>query len=502
LVTSIASQRICPLALAVALVLAAGHASATTLTVDSNDDSPISTSCNLRTAIAAISAGTIVGSCSATGAFGTNDTIVFANTLVNTTVTLTLGQLPINKAVSIVGSGQTINANGGSPIFYVASAALTASHVTLTGGYIGSDGGAIYARNGAVTLRNATITNSSSKGNGGGIFAYKTNVALYSSTVSNNLASRYAGGIEVNAGSLKLSDSTVSGNSGAKVGAIYITNGGTATLTRSTIDNNVASCNVTHCNGNATNCKRDHCTGGIYGNTGSVTLVGCTVSNNAAAGIYSNAVSGGAYFWDTNANLVNSTISGNSAAGVVLVAGGSSESHHSGFAGSGLALINATVSANNATGFSAKYTVGGLLVGGYESGTSTLANTIASSNFATVPPSAAANSDLIGSAVTAQFSLLGSTLSAMYPGNGNVFSDAPGLGPLANNKGPTLTMALLSVSPALRAGNVSLGAFAGLPLKFDQRGAGFARTFNQQIDIGAFQDQGDRIFADGFESGP
>jgi hypothetical protein len=59
----------------------------------------------------------------------------------------------------------------------------------------------------------------------------------------------------------------------------------------------------------------------------------------------------------------------------------------------------------------------------------------------------------------------------------------PMLGPLADNGGPTPTMALLPGSPAIDAGNN-----AGAPM-WDQRGAPFRRIVNGVIDIGAYEVQ-------------
>src|ERR1019366_8634124 len=64
------------------------------------------------------------------------------------------------------------------------------------------------------------------------------------------------------------------------------------------------------------------------------------------------------------------------------------------------------------------------------------------------------------------------------PAGGDSFAD-PKLGPLANNGGPTLTMALLPGSPAIDAGNTSLAPAT------DQRGV--PRPFSLAADVGAFE---------------
>jgi hypothetical protein len=67
---------------------------------------------------------------------------------------------------------------------------------------------------------------------------------------------------------------------------------------------------------------------------------------------------------------------------------------------------------------------------------------------------------------------------------GNLVGAAdPKLGPLANNGGPTQTIALLGGSPAIDRGSNALAAAAGLTT--DQRG--FGRIYNRVVDIGAFE---------------
>jgi hypothetical protein len=66
-----------------------------------------------------------------------------------------------------------------------------------------------------------------------------------------------------------------------------------------------------------------------------------------------------------------------------------------------------------------------------------------------------------------------------FTNTGSLNSTDPKLGPLANNGGPTLTLALLPGSPAIDAGNTSLAPST------DQRG--FPRPAGMAADIGAFE---------------
>jgi hypothetical protein len=62
----------------------------------------------------------------------------------------------------------------------------------------------------------------------------------------------------------------------------------------------------------------------------------------------------------------------------------------------------------------------------------------------------------------------------------------PGLGPLADNGGPTPTIALLPSSPAIGMGSLALAS--AYSLTTDQRGAGFPRSINgTTVDIGAYE---------------
>ena len=87
----------------------------------------------------------------------------------------------------------------------------------------------------------------------------------------------------------------------------------------------------------------------------------------------------------------------------------------------------------------------------------------------------------------------GTAVIDVRPGNTNIPSVDPGLAPLGNNGGPTLTMQPLPNSPVINAGSECVlfangcDVFPHLALTVDQRGAGFARSRAGAMDIGALE---------------
>jgi hypothetical protein len=122
-------------------------------------------------------------------------------------------------------------------------------------------------------------------------------------------------------------------------------------------------------------------------------------------------------------------------------------------------------------------------------GTVTLHNTIVALNFT----GGGSASDIKGT-VAGSFNLIGTGGGGGLIGgvSGNqVGVLAAGIAPLAQNGGPTETMALEPGSPALGAGSVALAVnpATGQPLTTDQRGPGFLRLNDGTIDIGAYEHQ-------------
>jgi hypothetical protein len=449
-----------------------GHAA--TIMVTDGGDAGSSSTCTLRQAI--VSANKNAHGDSACIAGDNSDTVAFADNLVNSTITLGGSELAITAPLTIQGSGQTIDANHLSRVMYVGFTTLSASNIDLVNGSIaGNSGGGMFLLSSTVTLTNVGVSaNTADYAAGIAAFNY-TNLTLSNSTISGNTASRKGGGLEiVNGTDVKLNDSVVSGNSANRGGGVWVSFYGKASLTRSSISGNTATG------------APQQSGAGIYGYR-------CTdlkVTDSTVSGNTGNNRGGGILTIECPLTLVNATVTANSATyggGMYLEDGTAT-------------IVNSTISGNNAIA------AAGILA--YKANPAPtlpmLSNTIVSGNTADAGNEATADLEQSQSTVTAQYSLLGSALDVgafNAPGNHNVFTDSPGLGPLLNNSGPTLTMALLVGSPAIDAGSNALAQADGYPMSCDQRASGF-RIFNGTVDIGAFEYQGDRIFAGGFEQLP
>lgn len=475
------------LATAVAIALAAGSAHAVTITVVSDDDGAAPTACNLRSAIAAINAAAINTQCAGhfSGSFGSNDTILFGS-LASSTITLAQGELTVTKPLSITGSGQTIDGNYASGVLH-ATAALSASDLRIVKGK-GAYFGGIYSSS-TLHLTGVEMTYNHSPGQGGAVLAFSSqDVRIDQCFIHGNYADGAGGGLGGQNSTMTVSQSTFGDNGSAGSGGAISVNGGSLALNDSVIVANVApsggaisssgsiQVNYSTLSGNmATN-------GGAFGTSASsseIVIAHSTVNNNSAqqkGGVLATGTGG-------KFTVIDSTLSGNTAG----TKGGVLYGHKY----PNVALTNATISGNSAASGGAFYLTGD---GNY--GTTMLAssNSIVSAN------SAATGKDFAGNfqSLTGSNNLFGAAMNTPpfnAGANANLFTDSPGLGPLADNGGPTRTMALLAGGAAINAG--SNAAAAALP--FDQRGVDFVRVAEGTVDIGAYEYAADRLFANGFE---
>jgi hypothetical protein len=314
----------------------------------------------------------------------------------------------------------------------------TGASITVEGGMNNLDlnNAQPFVVNSGVTaaLNNLTIANGSPgiHAPGGGI-ANSGTLTISNCTLTGNIA-RYGGGGIENTGTLTVSNCTLTGNKSDSDsgGGILNNSGGTLTVSNSTLAGNSAF------NGG----------GGIDNEGGTLKVSTTTLSDNSA-----ELVGGGLFCRNGTATVSNSTLVGNSAAD----GGGIANDANS------MTVTNCTL-ANNLGG------------GGISSfNPLTLNNTILANNaggdiaFAAFKTSGSHN--LIGDGVG------GSSLT-------NTITGDPKLGPLANNGGPTQTMALLTGSPAIDKGDNTL---VDPDLHEDQRG--FGRFVGGTVDIGAVEVQ-------------
>jgi hypothetical protein len=237
-----------------ALCLIALTAQAATITVTNSNDSGAG---SLRQALAGANDG---------------DTVNFG---ITGTITLTTGELLVDKSVTISGPGAaslTVDGNLAGRVFHVSSgvtatiagltitngnaqddgpnsgggiyndhATLAVDNCTVSGNYAGWGGGGVHNRSGTLTVTNSTFSGNSANylfgvGSGGGIFTegYDGNATLTvtNSTFSGNYARLVGGGIcndAFGSATLTVSNSTFSGNSAESSGS-GIFNGGSMTI--------------------------------------------------------------------------------------------------------------------------------------------------------------------------------------------------------------------------------------------------------------------------------
>ena len=396
------------------------------------------------------------------------------------------------------------SAYGGGAGMYFHCNDLTVTGSTFTNNDADGGGGALYFSGANLVVSGSTFTESDADG-GGAMFLDGDSHTITNTTISNNHAPESGGGIFLQAGTLHVSDSTIADNDAARAGGGLYLSGEEVLIERSTVSGNTA----------------DEDGGGveIY-DSGDVTILASAISGNTAGG---NA--GGLYLAssDTLLTIANSTIAGNTAGGN---GGGIA------FYGGELSLLQSTVSGNTATSglgdglyfqgadgptalragahadraadkaaeHAAKVASGEAepgdappegSVSAAEAGAVTITGTIVSGNIGGEDLEAGGDNPV---AVTANDSLLGGIgTSVIVSGARNLTGvNTPGLGALADNGGPTQTMALTATSPALDVGPATVPTFAGNG--FDQRGTGFARVVNGRVDIGAFERELEGLF--------
>lgn len=441
------------------------------------------------------------------------------------TIALATGELLVTNSQVFTGPGATnlaISGNGSSRVFrFTAGTTNAISGLTLRNGQALDGTNGVNGTNAiVVTTRGGRGGNGGSGADGGGILNQGT-LNLTNCVLSNNRAGDGGAGGSGGAGgpapsiyfASGLGGAGGTGGAGGAGGAVF--NQGTVALVGCTLNGNApgaggvggaggtggAGVNLNPYyvgNGGAGAAGGAGGTGGAIRSLGALTLIGCTFHGNAAGvggvggagGVGgSNAANapggkggdgaaggagglGGAISSAGTLRLTSCTLSGNQAGlGGAGGAGGGSGPFRTYLAGA-YAPLNGARGAAGAGG----------LGGGIQGGIAGMTNTLVALNTAAAAP------DFSGAITSGWHNLLGRAdgSSGLAHGvAGNLLGSAsapinPQLGPLANNGGPTPTMALLPGSPAVAAGEDTLTGF-------DQRGPGFPRLIGTHVDIGAIE---------------
>ena len=252
----------------------------------------------------------------------TDGTITFDASLAGGTITLTSGQLLIDRSVTIDGSdaaGLTVSGNNSSRVFLInAPATVSMNDLTVSDG-VGSPQGGGILNGGVLNLDRMVVTNNTESSGapvdfqfgGGGIYnGDGATLNLTNSTVSNNSTLTQPGGgiYGFFNSTINVTNSTISGNVGADVA------GGLRTLGDVTIVNSTIS-------GNTSTAWHG---GGMFSTDGSVTILNTTITGNNAPAGTAGGLMIASFGNPVNATIQNSIIADNGSYGCQVEGGAAS----------------------------------------------------------------------------------------------------------------------------------------------------------------------------------
>ncbi len=396
-----------------------------------------------------------------------NNSDVIDATGISGTITL-VSELVVNDDVTINGPGAaslTVSGNDTVRVFSINTGkTVVINNLTVAHGKVVDAHGAGINNLGSLTLDHVVVSNNTvAKGSsdflrGGGIHSYDgSSLTVTNSTVSGNTARQNGGGIDVEFNATVYLENVIIDDNhlsyyGSVGGGINIRQGTTATLDKVTISNNSAFSGG----------------GGLYSDT-TLVIANSLIANNSALTNQSSGGDGGGISFNAvgqTFTLTNVTISGNSA-----------DNTNNNARGGGIVLWAGTLNLNNVTiaGNTAESTGGGFHAELGGSAIVNMRNTLISGNTASATPA-----DCYGNTNSLGYNLI-KNVTCTITGNttGNITGSDPKLAALADNGGPTKSMALMAGSPAINAGtNTSCPAT-------DQRGV--ARPQGAYCDIGSYE---------------
>jgi len=341
--------------------------------------------------------------------------------------------LTIDRNVTVDGVGHSITVSGNQAVrVFVVNPDVTfnLSNLTVADGNagIGYPGGGIYNR-GMLNVTNSVFSGNRAQ-DGAGIYVDLGTASVTDSTFTNNFANWEGGGIYVNSAVVTVAGSNFNSNSAECGPAIH--NAGTLSVTNTAITDGFAQ----------------YCGGGIY-NSGALNLTNSTISGNTVD-------------FGTGGGIFNT-------GGVVTSTNTTFTNNFGMFGGGAIINIAGTVTFTNST-LSGNWAGEGGGIVNMDGGTATFMNTIVANNLSNFNCGNFSGGILTGS------NNLSDDDSC---GLGFTNSSSILLGPLADNSGPTQTLALLPGSAAIDAGDDEVCP------SIDQRGV--ARPQGAHCDIGAYE---------------
>lgn len=400
---------------------------------------------------------------------------------------------------------------------------VTLNRCTVEGNTAGYHSGGLFNALGTMTLIDCTIVGNSALSHGGGIRSDGDLTMVRCLVVGNS--ARSSGGVTNMSERLEIHDCVISENVGTGLSGLA----NPALVTGSIIADNLAAADSPGagivCSGEFTirgcvivgnagdgvmytgSAGPLTVTGSIVGSNGgggirrtlsqpaSITVEDCTIADNGKAGIDAPG---------TALSLVRSTISGNASVldgGGVRVTGssasvvdsctisGNTAARNGGglfvFGSLPVTVVNSTISGNTAGTHggglmnNAVLTIVNCTVAHNGAATGEAIRTYTALSLSNCVVAHAANGSalIVGEYTDAGHNIVEDGIGLSHPTS---FAADPGLGPLEDNGGPTMTHALLANSPAIDAGDC-----AGGTVVVDQRGT--ARPQGSACDIGSFE---------------
>ena len=228
------------------------------------------------------------------------------------------GTLNVENVVFFENQAGGTDAHGGA--IYANNSTCNITNSNFDANTSDTDGGAIYANNSTCNITNSTFdANDNTNGDGGGMYANSSPCNITNSTFSGNIGGNNGGGMYAHGSTCTITNSTFSGNSNNGDGGGMYANDNTCNITNSTFSSNIGGNDGGGMRAESTQLTITGCTfndneavnigGGINASNGALTIINSTFAGNDAQGAEGGAI----HAENETVNMKFTTVSGNSA---------------------------------------------------------------------------------------------------------------------------------------------------------------------------------------------